>query len=111
MLALSPTYTVTTLYSRSHYTTQTVKRAVYVCPPFINASLADGNRVGVLGQIELQVFKRTSTDASLMDLWRERGGEILRVKKASNRDRAAELVSILHIMALVRAVKYPHSWN
>lgn len=36
---------------------------------------------GHFGQIELQVAKRTSTDATLMDTRSERGGEKLRVNK------------------------------
>lgn len=56
---------------------------------------------GHFGQIELQVAKRTSTDATLMDTRSERGGEKLRVKKDSERDRVTELVNILHIIALI----------
>lgn len=65
---------------------------------------------GPFGQIK-PVAKRTSTDAMVTDAWSEREGERLRVKKDRERERATELVSILHIIALVRAVKYSHSWN
>lgn len=44
--------------------------------------------MGILGQIELQVFKRTSTDATLMDSWCERGGERLGVKKSQRQGQS-----------------------
>lgn len=66
---------------------------------------------GPFGQIEPPVAKRTSTDAAVTDAQTERGGGRLRVKKEKQRERASELVNILHIIALARAVKYSHSWN
>lgn len=64
---------------------------------FINGSLGHGH----FGQIQPQVAKRTSTDVMLRDAWCDRRGEELRVEKESKRDRVTELVSILHIIALL----------
>lgn len=66
---------------------------------------------GPFGQIEPPVAKRRSTDATLTDVWSEKRRRLRVKKKESKGKRATELASILHIIALVGAVKYSHSWN
>lgn len=55
---------------------------------------------GRYGQIESRVAGRTRADATLTGTWGEEGGERLGVTKGGERDRATELASILHIIAL-----------
>lgn len=55
---------------------------------------------GRYGQIEFRGAGRTRADATLTGTWGEEGGERLGVTKGGERDRATELASILHIIAL-----------
>lgn len=72
------------------------------CPPFVFHKSMTGRwqQSGRYGQIEFRVAGRTRADATLTGTWGEEGGERLRVTKGGERDRATELASILHIIAL-----------